>query len=172
MSTDVLTAAAQLHTFGEAYTYDASYLLELLEASPPAYEAFKSARDLSSYRWALPLNEHFVARIAAMQGDGCGACTQLNLRMAVEAGVDRELLRTLLERPSELPAPLRDVREHAHGVASGGPVDPERVERLRSRLGSEAFAELALAIAGSRLFPGLKRALGREGACESPNVDF
>lgn len=172
MSTETLNAAAELHAFGQAYDYDVSYLIDLLEASPPTFEAFEPARGMSDYRWALPLDAHFVARVATMLGEDCGPCTQLNLGMALEAGVDRELLRCMLERPEGLAPHLRDVRDHALATARGETSCPDRVERLRARFGAEGFAELALAIVGSRLFPTLKRALGRDGVCQTPTVDF
>ena len=110
--------------------------------------------------------------MAAMRGEDCGACAQLNLRMALEAGVDRTTLEVLVRAPEDLPAPLRDVYEHARAVAGGGDVDPERAERIRERYGAAAFAELAVCIAGCRVFPTLKRAMLESGACELLTLDF
>ena len=167
------TARAELEAFGRAYRYDTGYLIELAASAPEAFETFRAAQGMSHHRKALPLDAHFVARVATMQAEDCGACGQLNLRMAREAGVERELLRTLIDDPSRLPEPLRDVRDHALGVCAGafGPEEDERGERLRAAFGEEAFHELAVVIAGCRIYPTLKRSLLQPQACEPLRLD-
>ena len=167
---------AQLEAFAAAYDYDTTYLRTLHDASPGAFAAFHGARGLAEYRRMLTLEAHFVARIAAMQSEDCGACGQLNVRMAIEAGVDRQLLRDLLDHPERLPELLRDIRDHAVAAAAGGEgahavAAKERTDRLRWALGAEGFAELAALITGCRLYPGLKRALGVPAACTPLRVD-
>ena len=163
---------AELRAFGEAYHYDTDYLTALLDASPGAYSAFSAAQGMAQFREALPLEAHFVARVAAMQIEDCGACAQLNLRMAVEAGVDRELLRTLLKEPASLPERLRDVHGHARAVCAGAEPDVARDKRLRQAYGDAGFAELAVVVAGCRIYPTLKRSLLRQETCEILGVDF
>ena len=166
------TQHEQLRAFADHYAYDTSYMEFMLEAAPDAFAAFAAAQGMSEHRQALPVDDHHVAHVATMQGEDCGPCAQLNLRMAVEAGVDRGLLQCLLDDPSGLPSHLRDVRDHATAVASGGDVDQERVARLRAHYGDTAFAELALSIAGCSLYPTLKRALGYGQHCEALTLDF
>ncbi len=163
---------AGLQAFGAYYEYDVDYLLGLLEDSEPAMAGFAAAMPLSKYRDALPLEAHFVARITTMQVDDCGACAQLNLRMALEAGVDRALLQTLLYAPETLPAPLLAVRTHTQAVCGEGPVPSETVAFLREHYGATALAELATAITGSRIYPTLKRALGQQTSCEILSLEF
>ncbi len=161
-----------LRSFAAAYQYDTSYLEELLNSTKDGFEAFSAAQPLSSYRSKLPKDAHFIARIATTQGEDCGACAQLNLRMAVEAGVDKALLETYINAPETLSPILQDVHAHASAVARGEASDDGRTARLREHYGDEAFAELALAITGSRIFPSLKRALGTTTACAVLNLDF
>ncbi len=161
-----------LQGFGEAYGYDVGYMQQLLELSPTSYSKFASAVTMSEAPTALPLNAYFVAQCSALLADDCGACTQLGLQMAVEAGVDRELLRTLMEEPENLPETLRWVQEHATQVARGENADADRVAALRKALGDDAFGELTTTILGSRLYPALRRALGAEVACPPPSLDF
>ncbi len=170
--TSTSTSAQDFEAFGKAYDYDAGYLIQLSETSEGALAAFTAAMGLSKFREELPLDAHFVARIVAMQSEDCGPCAQLNLRLAVEAGVDRELLKTLLECPEELPAELQDVRLHTRAVIEGSPADPERYERLRARWGDAAFSELATCIAGCRLFPTMKRSLLSSAVCQTLSLDF
>lgn len=170
--TDAQSAQNELDAFAQAYSYDTGYLSQLLQTAPGAYTVFQAAQGLSTHREHLPLDAHFVARVATMQAEDCGGCTQLNLRMAVEAGVDRELLRTLLETPKRLPEPLRDIRDHAQEVARAPLPDPERAERIRRHYGDAAFGELGAVIAGCRIYPTLKRSLLRMESCPLPNLDF
>lgn len=170
--TEIAAARTQLHEFAAHYDYDTGYLENLLDRSPAAHATFTAAMGMSHHRAALPVDVHMVARIATLRADDCGACTQLNLRMAVESGVDRELLRTVLERPQALPPVHRLAYEHAQAVVRGENGDPEVVRALEKALGSAAFAELCVAIVGSRIFPALKRALGQEHACRVPSLDF
>lgn len=163
---------AQLDEFARHYDYDVSYQKELLAASPGAFAAFAAAPAMSGYRQGLPLDAHYVARITTLREEDCGPCTQLNLKMAVEAGVSRDLLRTLLERPNEQPSELGDVYEYTREVVSGASVDVERASRLQTRFGKAAFAELAVIIAGSRLFPTLKRALLHGERCQLVGLEF
>lgn len=162
----------QIEAFGTAYAYDAGYLTRLLDDSPGAYETFTAAQAMSIYRDSLPLDAHFVARVATMQAADCGPCAQLNLRMAVEAGVDRTILRALIDEPNGLPEALRDVADHAREVITGAVTDPERAGRLRACYGDAAFAELAMAIVGSQIYPATKRALDDAGVCERLHLDF
>jgi hypothetical protein len=170
--TDLETIKHQIAAFSAAYDYDASYMIGLAEASPGAYAAFAAAQPLGSYRSELPLEAHWVASVATLLAEDCGACAQLALRQAVEEGVDRELLRQLLEEPSRLPSTLADVRAHARSVCEGAPDDAERAERLRAAYGQTGLAELAICITGCRLYPTLKRALFKNNICRKPTLDF
>lgn len=172
MNDTLATRRAELQGFGAHFDYDVSYLVRLMDTAPEAYLAFAGAQPLGHRREALTAEAHAVAATAVMLHDDCGACAQLNLRMAVEVGVDRELLQTLLDRPEALPAPLHDVFEHARQVVRGSDSDPERVARLREQLGERGFGELATAIVGARLYPTMKRALGTTTTCRRPTLDF
>lgn len=155
----------QLDAFGAAYDYDVGYLHALLDSSPAGFQRFAAAREMSAFREALPRDAHFLARLGALREEDCGPCSRLNIKMALEAGVERALLRRALEAPTALPGPLADVWEHAVASSAGAPSDGARLERLRAAYGDAGVAELALVIAGARVYPALKRALGRDGAC-------
>lgn len=170
--TEIETIKRDLAAFGAAYDYDTTYVADFVDSSLGAYKAFAAAQPLGRYRSTLPREAHWVAGITAALTDDCGACAQLGLKHAVQDGVDRALLRTLLDAPETLPGPLADVYAHARGVCERSPDDPERAERLRRAYGDEGVAELAVCIVGSRLFPMLKRALSRMSTCHKPTLDF
>lgn len=169
---DPAATRAWLAEFGEKYAYDTGYMEQLLAFSPAAYDTFAAAMGMSEQRAHLPVDAHFVTCISALLADDCGACTQLNLRMAVEAGVDRAVLRQLLEDPDRLPPVLRMIRDHATQVVRGENADVARVAQIRQALGDEAFAELTVNILGCRIYPALRRALGAEVVCPPPTLDF
>lgn len=163
---------SELDQFSLHYGYDAGYLKSLAGWSPEAFDAFQAAQPLGHVRRVLSLEAHFIVRIVAMQAEDCGACAQLSLKMAVEAGVSRDLLRDLLEEPARLPELLRDLRHHVLTVVGQLEVDPERLQRLTAEWGQEGLAEIAVNIAGSRLYPTLKRGLGMQTSCEKLHLDF
>ena len=169
---DPSVAREWLRDFGAKYAYDTGYMEQLLSLSPAAYDAFTASMGMSEHRVHLSVEAHFVACISALLADDCGACTQLNLRMASEAGVDRGVLRQLLEDPDRLPPTLQLIHDYATQVVRGGNAVPAQVTRLRQILGDEAFAELAVNVVGSRIYPALRRAMGAEVVCPPPHVNF
>lgn len=170
--TDLDTIKRELATFSTTFDYDASYVAQLAERSLGAYQAFAAAQPLGAFRKALPLDAHFVAGISTTLSEDCGTCAQLGLRMAVMQGVDRELLRLVIESPEKLPGALADVAAHARAVVAGEPDDHDRAERLRAAYGDEGLAEIAVCIVGSRIYPTLKRAMFRNDVCKKPTLDF
>lgn len=149
-----------IRAFAELYDYDMSYQAELLAGSFDAFEAFQRAMPTSSFRRALSLEAHFVARLASMVGEDCGDCILVNARMAVRSGVDRALVAAALEQSEALPEVLRDLHAHALAVSRGRITDTARTARLQRSLGPEGFAELAVVLAGCRIFTTVKRSLG------------
>jgi len=172
MTTSTDTTRAHLNAFGSQFDYDTGYLQELLSASPTAFQRFAAAQPMSQHHGVLSKEAHAIACTSVMLADDCGACAQLNLRMAVQVGVARDLLQTLLDQPSRLPQALRDIHDHARAVAAGTESAPDLVARLRTELGDGGFAELAVVITGARIYPTLKRALGTSTHCRKPSLDF
>lgn len=163
---------AHLSAFGKQFAYDTGYLQELLSAAPTAYERFAAAQSMAQNHGVLSKEAHAIACTTVMLADDCGACAQLNLRMAAAVGVSRDVLQTLLEQPSALPPVLHDIHDHARAVTAGAASTPELVARLQTELGEPGFAELAVVITGARIYPTLKRAFGQSTHCRKPSLDF
>lgn len=163
---------AQLQAFGEKYGYDIGYMVQLLEDSPRAFEAFAAAQTMGRVYEKLPTEAAYVARVTAMKTDDCGPCLNLGLKMGAEAGVDRVLLANAVKAPEKLPAILKDVHDHTVASLLNQGDDADRMERIRDEYGIEAFAELAVIITGCRIYPTLKRAMGMAAYCEVANFDF
>lgn len=163
MSLEKSSAKTALKSFEEHYGYDASYLHEILETSPEGYEAFSKFGDMGMYRKVLSSEVFFVSKIATAQTEDCGPCTELNVRMAREAGVSGEVIRGALKGKG-LSEELEQVRRFSIAVAFNE-LRPGQVEEMQDRLGREGLAELALCIASMRVYPCMKRALGFDQAC-------
>ena len=169
---DVAATRVWLRDFGAQYAYDVGYLEQLLNASPAAYETFAAAMGMADHRVHLPIDAHFVACISALMSDGCGACAQLNIKMAVEAGVDRQLLQQLLKDPERLPTALALVHRFACQVVKGHNADSATLDGLRAAYGDAGIGELAVNVLGARIYPALRRSMGAEFSCPDPTVDF
>ncbi len=163
MSLDTSSAKTSLESFENHYKYDASYLHEVLDASPEGFEAFSKFGDMGMFRKILSPEVFFVSKIASAQTEDCGPCTELNVRMAQEAGVGDNIIRCTLSG-NGLSDELEAVRQFSIAVAFNE-VKPGQVEEMKDAYGREGLAELALCIASMRVYPCMKRALGFDQSC-------
>lgn len=159
------TSRASIRAFGQHYDYDVSYLDELMDVSPEAFLAFEGAMGMSQYRKVAPLDLLTVAKLTAARSEDCGPCTLLGVKMAREAGVPEAVIQGALRGGKGLSAEQLEVHRYAQAVATNGTLDPELLTRLEQRLGKEVIAELALAIVAAKIYPTLKRGLGRASSC-------
>jgi hypothetical protein len=74
------------------WSYDASYLHELIGISPRAAWMFSRAAGIGKYRKDVPVAAWTAAAIAAVRREDCGPCTQLGVAMAEKAGVDARII--------------------------------------------------------------------------------
>lgn len=156
---------SEIDDFQTHYQYDCSYMREMLEYIPKAYGKFDDFMPLATHRDQLSANSYWVAKIAAMQVEDCGACLQLNVRMALENGVSRDTIRACLDKGEGLSTGLRDIYDFSVSVASNGPLQTELKERVAQSLSKAELLELALSIATVRVFPAIKRTLGYAESC-------
>jgi hypothetical protein len=163
------TARDQTLAFGTHYDYDVAYLLEMLDGSPDAFRIFQAVPDMASYRKKLPAEASFVARIAAFSVVDCGPCLELTIKMGREAGVSDNILRGALRDGEGLPDHLAEVHGYAAQIAAGATPAPDRVDRMRQKLGAAGLVELSLNIASSLVFPAVKRTLGHAQSCALTN---
>lgn len=170
---DKQAAHREIEAFETRYGYDGTYMHELLEASPEGYDRFRAFRPMALHRESAPTEAFYLAKLAAMRHEDCAGCLQLTVRQALEAGVGAAVVRAALDGGGDLEPGLADVYRFAVDVAANRPRDAARDARLREALGETAIAELALAIAGARVFPTIKRALGHGGdGCALVTMDL
>ncbi len=114
-----------------------------------------------------------VSSIVSAMGDDCGSCVQIGVRLARQAGVERDVVEAVVHRePERLPADLRDVYHFADAVMANREQEQAALrKRVRRRYGDRGLVEIGLAIAMHRVFPTLKRALGYATACARVTVE-
>ncbi len=157
--------AAQIDQFEAHYGYNSDYLRELLKTSPEGYAKFSAAQPLAAHRDLLDPETHWLARLAAMLYEDCGECLQLTVKMALEAGVDRNLVTAALRAPDDLSPEQRDVYDYVTKIAAGDEVSGELNERIRKRFETGQLLEMGLAISAMKIFPTIKRAAGYAKSC-------
>jgi alkylhydroperoxidase family enzyme len=148
------------------------YVRHLWRTSRPAFWAFVSAGRFLRFRRQLPVSVYHVARIAATRAEDCGTCLQMTIRLAQADRVDAGVLRALAQGEyAALPAPLARVAAYTEAVVHANDlIVAELRPALEAELGAAGLAELALAIAGARVYPTTKRALGLAVSCSRIEV--
>ena len=85
-----------LGKFERSWGYDASYMHDMVDASPRAAWLFGRATAIGQFRRDLPIEAWYAAGITAVRSEDCGPCTQLAVTMAERKGVSGDVLRALL----------------------------------------------------------------------------
>lgn len=164
--TDKLAVSRErIRGFGAHYDYDVSYLEELMDVSPIAFQAFEGAMPMAQVRKAAPVEAILIAKLTAAQAEDCGPCLALGVKIAREAGLPDALIRGVLRGGEGLNAEQLDLLRYARGVAVNEGMDQEVFARVEARWSREVMAELAVNIIAMRMYPTMKRALGYAKSC-------
>ena len=59
-----------------AFSYDATYAHEMLDASTPAFVKFALFKTMASHRDSVSREAWFAAKLAAAMSEDCGPCAQ------------------------------------------------------------------------------------------------
>jgi len=155
-----------LEGFASHYDYDTSYMQNMLKEAPAAFETFEAFLPMASYSNKIEMDVLFVAKITAMQKEDCGACLQLTVDMAREAGVNKDLIKEVLfNEGKNLKEALKDVYAFTLAVVSKEEVDKNLYDKMKESYSKEIMVELALAIAATKIFPAVKRVLNNFESC-------
>jgi hypothetical protein len=152
--------------FERDWNYDASYMRDIIDASPRAAWLYFRVIALGQFRRDVPIDAWFVAGITAAHHEDCGPCTQLGVTMAERAGVNPAVLRAVLAgNVDAMPPDVQLVWRFTQAtLAHDAAADEYRWEIMR-RWGSRALVSLAFAITATRIYPTVKYALGHGKAC-------
>lgn len=157
--------------FENHYNYDSTYMRDLLESSLAGYEKFSNFLPLARHRERLGTEAYWVAKLSAMQVGDCGDCLQLNIRMALESGVEKPVIESVLNGGDTLPAELNDIYHYAKQIASNDSVAPELLDRISERYDKGDLLEFGLCIAAGMVFPVMRRAAGYAKSCSVMEIE-
>jgi hypothetical protein len=155
-----------LGKFERSWGYDASYMHDMVDASPRAAWLFGRATAIGQFRRDLPIEAWYAAGITAVRSEDCGPCTQLAVTMAERKGVSGDVLRALLaDKPDAMPPDVALVWKFTRATLAHAPAADEFREHIVKRWGPRALVSIALAITAARMYPTVKYALGHGHAC-------
>jgi hypothetical protein len=157
----------KIRAMERAFGYDATYTHEMLDASTPAFLKFAMFQSMAGHRDGVPPDTWYAAKLAAVMNEDCGPCAQLVIDMALKAGVT----------PSSLAALARgDIAgageaaafgfRYGEAVAANTLDVPTLAAEAETRYGKRGQVSLAMAVAGARVYPALKRGLGHGASCQ------
>src|SRR5262249_7886016 len=152
--------------FERQWNYDASYLREIIDASPRAAWRFMNAARLGSYRRDAPIEALIAAGITAVRSEDCGPCTQLGTAKAERQGVRPGILRAILtDDVAAMPDGVALAWRFTKAVLAHDPAADDYRAEILERWGPRAVVSLAFAITAARIYPTVKYAMGHGKAC-------
>jgi hypothetical protein len=155
-----------LDKFERDWKYDASYVRDIIDASPRAAWLLSRAAALGRFRRDLPIELWYAAGITAVRHEDCGPCTQLGLTMAERAGVSPAVLRAVLtDDPDAMPPDVALVWKFTRATLAHDAAADEYRDAIVRRWGRRALVSLAFTITAGRIYPTVKYALGHGKAC-------
>jgi hypothetical protein len=152
--------------FERQWSYDASYVHEMIEADPRAAWMFQRAAGLGNYRKDVPPPALAAAGITAVRHEDCGPCTQLGVSMAERVGMDPGVLRAVLTQDAAMmPPDVALAWRFTRATLDRDPAADRHRDEIVQRWGPRALVSLAFAITTARIYPTMKYAMGHGKAC-------
>lgn len=113
-----------------------------------------------------PPEAYHAARIRAAQAADCGTCVDIEVQLAKNAGIADPTIKHILAGDySKLPKPVAAAAKLSDAVVKERQDDPDARDLLVKSYQQAGLIELAFAMNGAALLPGIKRALGFASAC-------
>ena len=141
------------------------YLREIASASPVAFYKFALFLAFARHHKAAPLDAYYLASIGALLSEDCGPCLQIAVNQALAEGVSPWVISSALAGGASLDADCKLYLDFGRAVSANGPEAEELRLKLAEKLSPAAMVDLAIAVAGARVFPTLKRGLGHAKSC-------
>lgn len=152
------------------YGYDATYLHELANQSLSAFLRFAAIQTAGgTFRGGAPANAWFAAGIAGALIEDCGPCVQIASDIAIEEGMNAEILKQLLSgAPTE--ADAQRGFDYGRALLLAAPDLDDLREMIEGRWGKPALMALTLRAMTARNFPVIKRAMGHAKTCQRVRI--
>ena len=151
------------------YNYDGTYMHEMVDATLAGSRRFLKIQSAGDWKGDAPANAYWTAGLASALLEDCGPCVQIGTDIAVENGMDGNIIKALLSgTPTDADAQLGFDFSRALLTHS------DRLDELRAQVetkwGKAALIALSLRAMTTRNFPILKRALGHARTCQRVRV--
>lgn len=153
-----------LRRFAKRYEYDATYMVQILDADLVGFLKFYGLIALSAHRFGLPLGPFFAAKFIATRAADCGTCVELVVRMAADAGVSQHQLAAA-GRGRGCPPDVLLAANFARAVLGNRDDLDALIDSVRQTFGERGLTGLALAVATAQVYPLLKRGMGHAQEC-------
>ena len=152
--------------FGTKYSYDTSYMTEVIDVSAGAGLRLSAFPLISQYRGPKAAHGVWVGAILAstLEGD-CGQCVQLVTDMALDAGVKASTLRLCLEGDLDEAGDIGLGFRYAQAAISGDLSSDDLRLEIERMYGKKAVIAAAFAAASGRFYPVFKRGFGHGASC-------
>jgi hypothetical protein len=158
--------------FEKKYNYDASYLRDLVDASPLAAWKFSKVMGIANYRRDVAPEAALAAGLATTLAEDCGPCTQLVVTMAEREGVAPGTIRAILAGDERAMTPDAALGyRFAQATLRHDPAADALRDEIVARWGKRGLVSLAFSITSGRIFPTLKYALGHGKSCSLVSVN-
>ena len=141
------------------------YLRDIASASPAAFYKLALFLAFARHRKAAPLDAYYLSSIGALLSEDCGPCLQIAVNQALAEGVSPSIISSALAGGASLDADRKLYLDFGRAVSANEPEAEEMRLKLAEKLSPAAMVDLAIAIAGARVFPALKRGLGHAKSC-------
>jgi hypothetical protein len=108
-----------------------------------------------------------ISRLITVQNEDCGSCVQIEINTAKQRNVSQAIIQCVLHKEYEkLDDKYQRVAHFTEAVINCTGHEKELGDRVKDAFGEKAFLEISLAIATSRFYPTIKRALGYATECK------
>ena len=155
-----------LEGFQNHFNYDTTYMQTMLKENVNAYATFEAFLPMASFKEVTASDVIFVVKLTSMKNEDCGACLQLNVDMAVEAGVDKEIIKEVVfNEGKNLSKQLKEVYDFTLAVSNNENIDSKIYDKMNEQYSKAVMTEIALAIASTKVFPAIKKVLNDFHSC-------
>lgn len=114
----------------------------------------------------LSIEAYHASRLCGALSADCGSCVEAEINLAQNSGLSDEVINHILTKNLDaLPDDIVSVVELSTAVTNFQD-SPEAREKIIKYYGEKGLIELAFAMNGAALLPGIKRAMGYATACD------
>lgn len=149
-------------------TFD--YAHKIIESDSGLFLRYGKIFSFLDPRKHLPTDAYHTARICGALSADCGTCVEAEVNLAKNSGLDSELIILVVSRDfKQLSPELRAVAELSEAVTQSLDAVEARAVVLK-HYGANGLIELAYAMNGAALLPGIKRAMGYATSCDIEKI--